>query len=1544
MKRKLALLLAMVMVFVSVPFTGLAEMQPAEEMNFAEFLPEAAAVEEAVAQEAAEAVAAEEADAITDVEASDLALAGEGQGGGQMKTYPDITATVATPSYSFGGENKTAKVAECRFDNWTGNSYLLEVAADSQVTVSFGDINPEPLANMKILYFPQGSHPIVYGYSGNDGTFTFTSEAEGRYYLLLFEGKFPWEGGGQQGGGSQGGENGKVKFTLEGKEPKVYDLADFNRGDVSIGRILDNFGIKENGKSVKDAYMDGSSNYGIQKTGVETWKIRPSDGGKSGKLNVRYQNANHEISVTQTGEQGNFSFVFSCGEKTVTYTESELNSDQGVSLGRLLDELEVRTGKNPDSIDDAWTDGEIPVRFGSMRMEEWLVRCGNQPGNGTLVIVYGDQTYRFSLQFEENQQGGKYITNANGVGGNYLKNINVNGNEVIYTFDRNEAENNGGNLPVEGGSPFIRTRVRAADGADQCEINDGHGNWTAQISNDGYISVDVTILHEGKFCEGLSTFTLTWKKNGATLTEEVVKIRLVSGGGGPQGGGNGKVKFTIEEKEPKTYDLQEFNQGNVSIGRILDNFGLKEDGKSVKDVYMDGPSNYGIQKTDTAIWKIRPLDSGTSGTVIARYQNTNHEISVTRSGEQGNFSFTFTFGSKWSSYTESELNSDQGVSVGRLLDGLGIRTGDNPDPIDDAWTNGECPVRFGSMRREEWCVRCNSDQPGSGTLVIVYGDQSGDQTYQFGLQFEENQQGGPGYEGPRGIYWTGRALHAELDGWDYGNSSWIADNDGNQPVKVEYDNERDLYDIQINVKPELWNRVYNNTDLSRGVRVKLYFKKPDDSVIGYRCDYRGGTEQGNDMMNSVLSLDPILFSNQHSSVQENAPAVNVMKEMLSSADEAVLVPIREEGLLGYAWFTAVSPKKQAHVFEGEGENVKNFELAHFTVSHVNAQEVSVKNDSVLDENYLYPDSDGTYASEGVLFGTDYQLGRLTYTLNADVVKGKAGGASYFKGKPVATKVSIPGAENVSIAPVKEGQTAPLTVEKSGNDWLLKAEVADDSGWNFGTRRTSEYRLTYKLGEREYRKLLTIEIVKRYDQIVYDEIGFHPVSYDRIIFDQSLTDSDRGFYLTRGADGEIVTKWSGKSVNMDQVNRQITVSVPADITGIKGYRIWTAEGNIGLRDGNKQEAIEIRDGRLKNMELRDIPENGQVSMRAFYLPQEFMVDGKRVYSLAGRSPAVNENSICFIDWVYEEGGQEKDRFEYYYWTTEAGHTDVTMPESIHKDSGSSEPMLYQVVLNGVTKNKDDYFLRVKYYGRSGNGYDYYKIDLVDKDGHVLDLKNGNAKVTVKFTYPDGTSKEKLTNINTFLTHFEDETYSVKDQEQIRFEEDGIYVDLDHFSPFMLTWEEPKEEPQPQPKSYTSAKTVTGVGTYSTFWQQSADGSWTVKDRSGRTVTNAWLCDDAVKANGQNVWYLLGTDGKMETAPLVQDATGNYYSLETSHNGFYGSLRYKNGNYDGIYMEFSQRHDGTFGRIINQSAIDALKEKYGVKQYGVDNSSCVATSAF
>ncbi len=137
---------------------------------------------------------------------------------------------------------------------------------------------------------------------------------------------------------------------------------------------------------------------------------------------------------------------------------------------------------------------------------------------------------------------------------------------------------------------------------------------------------------------------------------------------------------------------------------------------------------------------------------------------------------------------------------------------------------------------------------------------------------------------------------------------------------------------------------------------------------------------------------------------------------------------------------------------------------------------------------------------------------------------------------------------------------------------------------------------------------------------------------------------------------------------------------------------------------------------------------------------------------------------------------------------------------------------------------------------------------------------------------------------------------------------------------------------------------GTVTYSQNWFIDASGTWRIRNSAGQIVADTWLCDDAVTANGQNVWYLLGTDGAMIVNGLVQDLTGNFYSLETNHNGYYGMLRYKNGTYDGIYMEFSQKHDGTFGAITNQSAIDALKEKYGVTRFGIGNDRCVYTKSF
>lgn len=134
------------------------------------------------------------------------------------------------------------------------------------------------------------------------------------------------------------------------------------------------------------------------------------------------------------------------------------------------------------------------------------------------------------------------------------------------------------------------------------------------------------------------------------------------------------------------------------------------------------------------------------------------------------------------------------------------------------------------------------------------------------------------------------------------------------------------------------------------------------------------------------------------------------------------------------------------------------------------------------------------------------------------------------------------------------------------------------------------------------------------------------------------------------------------------------------------------------------------------------------------------------------------------------------------------------------------------------------------------------------------------------------------------------------------------------------------------------------TFSEFWFQDSQGNWKVRDNNGNTITNAWLCDDAVESNGQNIWYLIDATGNMVSAGLVQDQTGNIYSLETSHNGYYGMLRYKSGAYDGVYLDLESSHGGSFAKIKNQEGVTGLQGIYGLTQVNIDNSNCVYTSSF
>ena len=134
------------------------------------------------------------------------------------------------------------------------------------------------------------------------------------------------------------------------------------------------------------------------------------------------------------------------------------------------------------------------------------------------------------------------------------------------------------------------------------------------------------------------------------------------------------------------------------------------------------------------------------------------------------------------------------------------------------------------------------------------------------------------------------------------------------------------------------------------------------------------------------------------------------------------------------------------------------------------------------------------------------------------------------------------------------------------------------------------------------------------------------------------------------------------------------------------------------------------------------------------------------------------------------------------------------------------------------------------------------------------------------------------------------------------------------------------------------------TFSSAWKQGSDGVWRVYDSQGILQRNAWFCDDAAGGAGaKDNWYLLDGNGTMVSAPIVRDGTGNFYSLETSHNGYFGMIRHKTGTYDGVYMIFSQNHDGTFGAIQNPDAINTLIARYGLMDVAnINNSNCIYSS--
>lgn len=138
---------------------------------------------------------------------------------------------------------------------------------------------------------------------------------------------------------------------------------------------------------------------------------------------------------------------------------------------------------------------------------------------------------------------------------------------------------------------------------------------------------------------------------------------------------------------------------------------------------------------------------------------------------------------------------------------------------------------------------------------------------------------------------------------------------------------------------------------------------------------------------------------------------------------------------------------------------------------------------------------------------------------------------------------------------------------------------------------------------------------------------------------------------------------------------------------------------------------------------------------------------------------------------------------------------------------------------------------------------------------------------------------------------------------------------------------------------SSNTVSsGSKNYSSKWFVDTNNAWKIKDRYGNVVINSWVCDNDVFENGTDLWYIVSSDGSMVAADLVRDKNGFFYSFETDpNNRKFGMMRNKSGYYKigdlRIYLEISDVHDATYGRILNQDAINKLLQTCVVVDFPV-----------
>lgn len=800
-------------------------------------------------------------------------------------------------------------------------------------------------------------------------------------------------------------------------------------------------------------------------------------------------------------------------------------------------------------------------------------------------------------------------------------------------------------------------------------------------------------------------------------------------------------------------------------------------------------------------------------------------------------------------------------------------------------------------------------------------------------------------------------LKYTLSGWD---NSMKAENDGEDPIIITASDQPGVYDVMLNVKPSLWQKIFDNADVSQGIIMRYYMESPDGSVTYYQADTLGEDRlQDESEMKRLMGNLASSAKWQISMLSQKQTFPREAVTLTECEGGYVVTPIDSSMYDGAAMLYLWCKSADDPDYWTFGPKNANFEavVIHYSVREEYQTPVKVSNQNkFVDESWITPDSDDSFASMMFASPEFKEAGRLSYSF--DDSKIRTIDPEDYLTKPVCTKVTLPeDAKNITV------DTPGAIYSIIGNELTFKTILCELDGMSVPPRyKLREYEsanelyqfsYTQNIGGTDVTRHKTLAVNWRYQAngIAYDKLGFRPAAYERLRFDTNVSTSDNGFVIeTAGGQGEIWTKFTGKPVNMTDVDHSsghyttfIQVKAPEiDNATVIGYRI--NEQNDWKYGDALSDRIRARVTQLQSDDYtpRVTFEDGEEKVAKGYyeyLPYDTEIDGKVVYRIGTRTE-VDLANIALIDWIYVENGstQEKQYLEYYYATTMAGHSDVYMNAAAHTASGLPEASLVAITdSTGDDVDISPYTLKMTYYGRekgaAGTDYDFSLISLVDAAGNYVHFDGG--KVEIRFTYPEGISYSDAAKADFKLTHYQDEAGVEKKTESLSYQADGIHVVLSNFSPFLIEWKEvEKPEPKPTPvpsddDNGSSSSTVVrpdpavtpiitaadgkqfmGTSMISKpakdmtekekesyidkgLWQKNAAGYWSLTKADGTKVRSQWaLVSDTLssKPTGNVSWFYFDANGNMLTGwqwILGPDGKQHCYYFNKEDGSLYGA---------------------------------------------------------